>query len=857
MKKQIIIVVLFTLSFLSSFAQVDNYSLKLEAQGSVSFGTVPELNELITYSVQFWFNPSVWTPGATLFTRGSGNTLFSAKLGNSSAEIIFCSENNTISVTSSDLTINKWSQICFISNNGQQKIFVNNILIKETSIQFNVPTTEDALVLGGNFSGRIDEFRIWNTALNPEYYLWRNTVNKYHPQWSNLLVYYKFDQNLCANIVDYKYKYHGIFSATGATREKVTDNNAFKYRINSAYTDFSRFADRGIDKEKYLLANDIIMLGVESYADGTVSIPYPFDQGVISNGNYMATHNGRNGVLALNGNGAKMEVGYKTLTPSTKYSFHTWIYLEEWTEGAFIFKKEASTTQGFSIRLGSAATYEIIVRLNGHEYKRNIPTSLITIPVGSWWNLGVVAFSLDLGLTKTFMFTFNGKGYFPLSTGVPAVVETSLLPQGVTNTIATVGENLHGKLDETIVWNRDVSEGQITSYMNTNNIPMPGFGKIVDAATTMASMNSYWNYDRADNPGYDFYSYKNFMSIVRSAYDGYRGQKIRMSVKGHTGWENTFADAAKRKTLAAGIVAAAQEFDGIDLDFEWCYDGNCFNNYGLLLDEIGKIMPAEKIFTVSPHYVSYSFATKYMSNVDYFYFQIYGPSANMFKWSTYLDAYNRFIAQGFPKEKILLSYATTTSKAYADIAGATQLAAAPIGVRNGLFEGTYTPDMDVVMDGNSQYRFITGVNQTRNRSEFIHDNDLAGIFYWDMGNDVVTSHKYSLPKISNFAISSNVDSLVSVVNLFPNGIFTPSSNSSIQMRVYPNPVKDQLTIMLHGNEILDSVCIFNTIGQCQLKATNSINNYIISTNTLKTGYYILRAKTLNGINYSCSFEISN
>jgi hypothetical protein len=857
MRKQIFTIGFLIFSFLILNAQVDNYSLKLEPQGSVNFGSIAEINELNTFTVQFWFNPTSWTSGATLFSRGSGNTLFSAKLGNLSGEIIFCAGNNTISVTSSDLTVNKWSQICFISNNGQQKVFVNNTLIKETAIQFTIPTSGDALVLGGNFAGRIDEFRIWNTELNADYYLWRNTINKYHPQWNNLLVYYKFDQNLCPNIVDYKYKHHGIFSATGATREKVTDNTTFKYRINSAYTDFSRFADRGIDKEKYLLANDIIMLGVESFADGTVSIPYPFDQGVISNGNYLASYNGHNGVLALNGNGSKMEVGTKTLTPSSKYSLHTWIYLEEWTEGAFIFKKEASATQGFSIRLGSAATYEIIVRLNGHEYKRNIPTSLITTPVGSWWNLGVVAFSLDLGITKTFMFTFNGKGYFPLSTGVPAVVETTLLPQGVDNTVATVGENLHAKFDETVVWNRDVSEGQITSYMNTNNIPMPGFGKIVDAATTMASMNSYWNYDRIDNPGYDFYSYKYFMSIVRSAYDGYRGQKIRMSVKGHTGWETTFANAAKRKTLAAGIVAAAQEFDGIDLDFEWCYDGTCFNNYGLLLDEIGKIMPAEKIFTVSPHYVSYSFDPKYMANVDYFNFQLYGPSANMFKWSTYLDAYNRFITQGFPKEKILLSYATTTSKAYADIAGATQLAAAPIGVRNGLFDGTYTPDKDVVLDGNGQYRFITGVNQARNRTEFIQDNDLAGIFYWDMGNDVATSHIYSLPKISNFAIASNVDSLVTVVNMNPNGILTSSSNSVSQIRIYPNPVKNQLSVLLPAYEELASISIFNTLGQCQLNSNNSLRNNQISTVKFKAGYYILRAKTLTGNNYSCTFEISN
>jgi hypothetical protein len=425
-------------------------------------------------------------------------------------------------------------------------------------------------------------------------------------------------------------------------------------------------------------------------------------------------------VLAFNGAGAGMEVGANALIPTAKYSLHTWLYIDEWTEGAYLFQKEASVNQGFSVRLGNPATYELILRLNGQEFKRNIPTSLITKPVGSWWNLGVVAFSLDMGVTKTFMFTFDGKGYFPLSSGVPATVPATLLPQGVNQTSAVIGKDFKGKLDETVIWHADLSEAQIKSYMS--ELPMPGFGKIVEAQTVLYRMNSFWNYDNAENPGYDLYSYKHFMNIVRSAFDGYRGYKIRMSVKGHDGWESTMANATKRKTMAEGIVAAAADFDGIDLDFEWCYDGTCFNNYGLLLEEIGKIMPAEKIFTVSPHYVSYSFPTKYMTHVDYFTFQIYGPSANVFRWNTYVDAYNRFIAQGYPKDKIVMSYATTTSRAYEDAAGNVQTAAAPIGVRNGLLDGTYTPDMDVVMDSNERQSDEMGIKTAQPSIESISDN---------------------------------------------------------------------------------------------------------------------------------------
>lgn len=851
MKKILFLFVILAIFSISTSAQVDNYCLKLDGQGYAITDNVAELDGLNTYSVQFWLNPTVWTPNATIFSRGSGDKLFAAKLGATSGEIKFFAGTSTIAVTSASIVVSKWTQITLANDNNSVKIYINNTLSKEITTNMTIPASSDLLTLGTSFIGRIDEFRLWNVALNFNYYLWRNTINKFHPQWNNLVLYYKFDQNLCPNIVDYTFKHHGSFSASGAVREKVTDNSAFKYRIQSAYTDFSRFADRAIDREKYLLSNDIIMLGVESNSDGTITMPYSDDHGAVVNGNYLNSYNGRNGVLALNGSGAQMTVGSKALTPDAKYAFQTWIYLENWAEGAFIFKKEASDTQGFSIRLGSAATYELIVRLNGHEYKRNVPTAVVANPVGSWWNLGVVAFSLDLGIAKTFMFTFNGKAYFPVSAGVPTTLETTLLPQGVAATTAIVGQNLNAKLDETVIWNTDLTEAQTKSYMTA--LPMPGFGKTIDAAGVMAKMNCNWSYDKAEDVGYDSYSYKHFMSIVRSAFDGYRGYKIRMSVKGHTGWETTFSSATKRVSLAQGIVQAAQEFDGIDLDFEWCYDGTCFNNYGLLLNEIGKIMPAEKVFTVSPHYVSYAIPTQYMTSVDYFNFQIYGPQPNMFKWSTYVDAYNRFIAQGYPKEKIIMSYATTTSKACDDAAGNIVTAAAPIGVRNGLLDGNYSPEMDVVMDSNSKYRFITGVNQTRDRSEYIHDKDLAGIMYWDMGNDVATSHQYSIPKASNFAIASNVDSIITHVDFAPNAIMSIWSNQKSGMTIFPNPVKNQIGFVLPQNENIDSIQVYNTSGQLILTKTNTVVNQKLNTSSLPQGYYTLRVTTHSGINYCNSF----
>jgi hypothetical protein len=263
-------------------------------------------------------------------------------------------------------------------------------------------------------------------------------------------------------------------------------------------------------------------------------------------------------------------------------------------------------------------------------------------------------------------------------------------------------------------------------------------------------------------------------------------------------------------------------------------------------------MPAEKIFTVSPHYVSYAFATKYMANVDYFFFQIYGPQPSMFTWNTYLDAYNRFINQGFPKDKIVMSYAATTSKATTDLAGNTVTSAAPIGVRNGLLDGNYTPDMDVVMDATGTYRFITGVNQTRQRSEFIHEKDLAGIMYWDMGNDVPTAHPYSIPKSSNFALASNVDSIIKQVDMTPNAIHRPKAQNS-NLKIYPNPALNNIRLILTQNEPIDHVHIFNSNGQLLALKVQVENAEKIDISELSSGLYSVRVSTKLGNTFSKTF----
>jgi len=848
MKKILCSLFLAVVSVLAVNAQVDNYSLKLTSEGNVTFNAMPELDGISSYTVQFWMNVAEWNEGAVVYSRGDD---FKAALGKEN-ELIFIVGTQKLIATSKDLAAGKWAQLTFLANDNAARVLVNGVECGKNSAVMTIPASLSPFVIGGGLNGRIDEFRVWKAELAADYdYFQNNTLNKFAPQWDDLVAYYKFDQNLCENVVDYKFKHHGIFSENGAEREIVTDNSEFKYYIAAAYTDFSRFFDRAIDRDKYLLANDLIVLGISSSSSGHLSLPYPNNPGVLQNAEYLAEFGGRKGVLSLNGEGVGMVVGKNALTPTDQYTFQTWIYLEEWTEGAYIFRKEtADGKNGFSIRLGKEneskpGTGQIVVRVNGHDY-----ASMATNPfaMNQWVHFGVRTYSQDMQIERTFEFMFNGIAFFGAN-GQCGTEKESWLPAGVDDVDAVVGENLKAKLDDTAIWHMSRDRFAMQSDMESG-LPMPDFDVVLTAGI-MQKVNSFWNYDNAEDPGYDYYSYKHFLSIMRSAYENHRGFKIRMSVSGHEGWENTFADANKRKIIAQDLAEISKEFDGVDLDFEWTYSTAGWNNYGLLTEEIRKLLPEGKIFTVSPHYVTYAFPTKYMPNVDYFTFQIYGPAKNNFTWNTYLDAFRRFTGHGYPNDKILMSFATTTSRGY-DANGKEIASAAPIGVRNNLLEGNYTPDMDSALDAQGLTRYFTGYNQSYERAKHARDNKLAGIFYWDMGNDVKTNHKYSLVKAASFAINSNVDTLVTKVDMNPGAVeMLPNENGKGCLRVYPNPVDNQLTIHLPSGESCQSLEVFNATGVCVLRNDNF--EKILDVSAIHSGMYVLSVQTTSGKMYTNKF----
>ena len=823
-------------------AQVDNYCLRLANDGQVDCGCMPELNAAKNYSLQFWMNAEEWTPGATLLSRGQQLQI---RLGQpNQMQLVLGDEIVTFS--NRLLVPGKWLQFTLIVSSEHAKVLLNNQVIFQKDGIFELPVESQNFVVGNQYHGRIDEVRVWNTALDATYdYFVNNTLNKWVPQLEHLVAYYKFDQEKCANVVDYKalfqpaeYNHHGVMSATGAVREKVTDNPGLPYLLCGGYTNINRFFDRAIDRDRFLLSNDLIILGIQSYPDGHLKYAAPNDHATLGEGvERLTAFAGRRGVLSLSGKGG-LTTTTDVLVPvvdangkATKgFTFETWLYLEKWTPGAYLFNKRTAEGKGFSISLGDEATHQVIVRVNEHTYVSQSPLEL-----GKWMHFAVSTNGGDRP-EQTFLFAYDGVAQWADASLSSEFVDFT--PVGMEQTVATIGEGWVGKLDETVIWNEKYNIEQIQQHRN--GIAFPGIGKAFSAQTYLNSSACYL-YDDEDHPGWDSFSMDEWKNRMLSAYEGYRGYQVRISVMGHKGWQNTIANAAKRKIFAQDLAALSAGYAGVELDLEWM-DG-AQTHLGNLAREIRAVLPKEKSLRVSCHaYGAYKFPVKEMAQVDGFTFQQYGPQKTWFNLKSFTDSYNNFVKYGFPKDKIYLSFATTTSAPYN--AADQKLKGGISGWRNVIKENGYTPSDNMgfrkAKVGDNFYYYYQSPEQVYKRARFVVDNHLQGIFYWDMGNDINTAEEYSISKYCSYGLNSNVDTLVTQVTVnTPTGI-APLADAEKPVTVHYDAALQTITL-LGGQHIL-AVEVYSLSGK---KLAASVGRSL-PLHQLGRGTYLVVPVTANG-----------
>ena len=763
MKRYAIAAALFLVS-LCSTAQVTNRALYLERNGRVSMGILPDGTASEGMTLQLWMNPEHWIPGANIVTWGENLNI---QLGTPGQLKIKCADEG-MTFSDSNLATGNWSHLTLLLEGNCIRLLVNNA--NEQSGTFPAPFTVPAwepLLLGGGFLGRIDEVRVWDFILPADYNrFWNNTVDRFNPQWQHLAAYWKFDQTrLESNVYDYsEHGHNGTFSAGGVTRTAVTDNPNLTYRRNLAYADCSRFFDRGVQHGQYLKSNVISMIGATAQADGSLKYKQPDNEGIITGGSYLAQYNGRTGVLDLAGEGALMNVDKESLIAynnsnfvesATAYTFMTWLSLDEWTPGAYLIKKESSSNNGISLRLGDTPG-EFILRCNGTEF-----TYTTAAELDKWHHIGFSTNAATLG--SEFVFVLDEATIAPSYTHTAAAT-TALT--GLRSTDCIIGEGIDGKLDETITWTQKFGASDIIAQGDT---PIePGIGKAITGAYSR-SVDGLWKYDLADDLGRDSYSTPEWFRMIKATFEGYEGAYVTISIDK---WSDEFFtkinnNAQYRETLADAISQVGNEpfLDGVDYDFEW---NNNWSGIGTLCQLVRAKLHAGKIQAVSPHELYYNFPTDKMQYVDYFNFQDYGPAnKNIFTFNNYKNFFTKAKNHGYPVDKIMLSYATTTSGAmYSNGSRPASNHAEyyPTGWRSMPYE-TFEYTQNTYDVGEGLTRYFTGMEQVWLRSEYMNNNGCAGIFYWDMGNDTRDCNDpRSLATFASFAINSNVQKIIESVD---------------------------------------------------------------------------------------------
>ncbi|EAY21632.1 hypothetical protein TVAG_013990 [Trichomonas vaginalis G3] len=733
---------------INSVSFTENYALKFEGNGILSLGRYQELDNLEKFTFQFWLCPSEWKSGAHVFEKGDAIRL---SLGQEQ-QLNLHVDGKDFTFTSAELKVNTWVHITLMNGNGSLIFMINNQQIQTINENIKIPVDERAFYIGLGFVGRIDEFRIWGNTLSGDYdNFWQNTLNEFNPQWNDLLGYWKFDQYTCPNIVDYKGNHHGTLSTSGVSREKVTDNNLFRYMVAAAYTDFIRFSDRAIDIQKFQLANYLLILSGKTSETGHAWLPFPFNNATLENAEYVESFEGRSGVAHFKGQGAKMNGGVEPLPVGT-FAFGTWLYIENWVENAIIIKKYLDENKGLQIKLGSSDEKKIIVHINGHDY-----TIKNKIDVKKWYFLGVSTQQTAQDALHQVLFAVNdwtgNADEGPSGEAIQGLTNFT----GLENTEVILAENFDGYLDEVAITDEFYDENKLKDMQN--GMTMSYFSKTM-VVTTLMKYDSYWKFDKKDDLGYDWFSWKEFIRIIKEAYIGRRGANVIMSFGGFENWNTKLADQNIREKLGtelANIANTHDDFCGIDLDFEWPYSAEEWSYYADLVKRTKTKMNPDKTLSITPHTWFYQFPKDHIQYVDRFLFQNYGPNSNeIFTDAHFKKDYDNFINYGHTNDKIIMSWATTTT----DGVNGTQKKP-PVGIRN-LITPSFTRETFVVNKDGYDYHF-NSYNSVYFRANYMRQKGATGIFHWDMGNDVNTSHEFSYAKVSSFAINSNVDLIVDKV----------------------------------------------------------------------------------------------
>ena len=800
-----------------AYAQTTNMAISnADGTGRAEAFTITELDGATEATFQMWLKPTAWT-AATLIGQDNFSVETTAE-----GTVTVSVGDKTATITSDALALNTWAQLTITVDQGTVMAYVNN---EAATVNGDLPTAFAATassfdaagcIIAEGFRGEMDEIRVWSRTLEQEDFFWQNTVNKWNENYDALAAYWKCDQKgLDANLYDYRHGNTGLHhnaALTGITKVAVDDNAAFRYRVVTGYVpSLMRFTDRiNINRDMFLLTNDVITLSAKVQEDGTLLAEYPDNSATPTNVEQLAEWEGRNGVMSFKGAGSKMDY--------------------------------------IIIKFGSESDKEIVVDVCG-----TVATLKNQIEVGKWQYVGVYISPMRGELTGRYFnpikigigeYDENGEFQSTIHDKIGSkTVELSGTGMDMTtlpdfrNATLTIGKDFAGKLDEFMVWGAGGGAGERS-------------GSIANDATTEYQWNvgnwnniflcAYYKGDDPENVGRDWQSLKEMANIMRSYYDGYEGAKIRLGIISSlpsSGWKQVLNDDANLDRFIASAKELVKDFDGLDVDLEWAVEGNYWARYnhivGRLADEVMSEYP-DKLFTVSLHAYSYAgFDMSLLDKVDYFTMQIYDWDLSM---GTYESVYEQFKGVGFTDDKLLLSYPVLVygNSNYKGLIGGYK----DLFEKWGMTDETWDPSQNSWTYGGTTY-YYDGMDRMREKQQFIIDNDLRGTMYFDMGNDLRVDDHKSMIRQQNEVISANVDTVITNIDMKPSGVRNIAATKRAELF---SAVQDggNITVTLADAAESATLTVYAVDGRTVLSQPLAAKRTTVEADGLTRGVYLLR-----------------
>ena len=320
------------------------------------------------------------------------------------------------------------------------------------------------------------------------------------------------------------------------------------------------------------------------------------------------------------------------------------------------------------------------------------------------------------------------------------------------------------------------------------------------------------------------------------------------------GWVSSdYIDEVAANPIATDNVAnqlinfcIENELDGIDIDWEK-YHGTVNNSdYVNLVSSIRSKISAssnpnlELSVTITPEHKNPEGLFGLFGNIDFLQIMSYGNSrisegtqVPMSKIEEYCLYWKN---AGLPSSKLVLglpNYAKTIENNSGD--GNVLYREAVAQYPN------LDPDADFVVHNNKTYYF-NGITTVKNKSKYVLENDLKGVMFWELSQDVNITNSKSL-------LNAVTEVIPITTKLLSNNLIK-DKESQTQLKVFPNPSSGLFNVSFYSlnNSKINKLQVCDVNGRLIWESTKTTNteenSLVINLSMLNSGFYIL--KIING-----------